>query len=227
MNPLTDDAVPDHPSTSPGLPVEPDTCGVCGDNPADRRHDNGAPQPGHPRRTARQCHQPRRLYSSPVLRCGHPPRLHPGAHTRSALAMHGPSCPTGPIPIATGGAQTHSPCRPQGSPNAPTSLSRAQPSMPRTCRPTLTRSRSAIAGPLAVGVTRSHSQGRYATETNNRDFGPQSSVSSAPTRPGTLDQTFGPTTTFDPASNVTTWRDGAMVLRWCAAGRTEAPTQFR
>jgi putative transposase len=31
----------------------------------------------------------------------------------------------------------------------------------------------------------------------------------------------------DHASNVKRWRDGQMVLRWCAAGMIEAGTQFR
>jgi putative transposase len=31
----------------------------------------------------------------------------------------------------------------------------------------------------------------------------------------------------DHAANVKRWRDGAMVLRWCAAGMLEASKQFR
>lgn len=52
-------------------------------------------------------------------------------------------------------------------------------------------------------------------------------MSSVPTRPSILDQTFGPTTTFDHASNVKNWRDGQMALRWCTAGMTETTKQFR
>lgn len=57
----------------------------------------------------------------------------------------------------------------------------------------------------------------------------------APRVPPTLTRTLRSTNAIesmisiccDHASNATNWRDGQMALRWCAAGMTEATTQFR